>query len=80
MDDGGDGNTEPDGMGVGNFSASLRAERAGGRNGHMYHVTFTADDGQGGSCTSTVRVGVPKSQGKKGSPVDDGALFDSTVF
>jgi hypothetical protein len=80
VDDGGDGSSAPDGVGVGNSFASLRAERAGDGNGRVYHVSFTADDGQGGSCQGEVRVGVPKSRGKEGSPVDDGALHDSTVF
>ena len=79
VDSTGDGSFAPDGMGVGTSSAELRAERDGGGNGRVYHVGFTAEDGQGGSCTGEVLVGVPKNKGKKGAPVDDGALFDSTV-
>jgi len=75
----GDGNHEPDGTGVGTPSAAVRAERAGGGNGRVYHMSFTAEDGYGGSCTGVVLVGVPKSEGSKGGPVDDGALYDSTV-
>lgn len=30
-------------------------------------------------CTGSVTVGVPKSQGKSGGPVDPGALYDSTL-
>lgn len=69
----------PDGQGVGTSTASVRAERDGGGNGRFYHIGFTASDGQGGSCTGTVRVVVPKSQGKSDSPVDGGALYDSTI-
>jgi hypothetical protein len=75
----GDGNTSPDGQGIGTSSAEVRAERQGSGNGRVYHIGFTADDGKGGTCSGVVLVGVPKSQGKKGGPVDDGALFNSTV-
>lgn len=75
----GSGNTSPDGGGIGTSTAQVRAERAGGGNGRVYHIGFTADDGNGGSCTGAVQVSVPKSQGANGAAVDDGALFDSTV-
>ncbi len=76
----GDGDTAPDGAGVGTSTAQVRAERAGSGNGRVYHIDFTADDGNGGQCSGAVLVGVPKSQGKNGAPVDDGALFDSTIL
>ena len=73
------GNTGPDGQGAGTATAEVRAERVGeGGNGRVYHVGFTADDGHGGACSGEVLVGVPVS--KKDTPVDDGALFDSTVL
>jgi hypothetical protein len=75
----GDGNTSPDGKGVGSSAASVRAERQGSGNGRVYHIAFTANDGNGGTCSGEILVGVPKSQGKKGGPVDDGALYDSTA-
>jgi hypothetical protein len=75
----GDGNTSPDGKGIGASSAEVRAERQGSGNGRVYHIGFTADDGKGGTCSGVVLVGVPKSMGKKGGPVDDGALYDSTI-
>ena len=73
----GDGNTEPDGTGVGTDLAEVRAERDGAGNGRFYHIFFTADDGHGGSCADEVLVAVPKSQSKKDAPIDDGPLFDS---
>lgn len=79
VDDAGDGSTAPDGAGIGSDTAEVRAERAGGGNGRYYHISFTADDGNGGSCTGTVQVSVPSSQGKKGAAVDDGPLYDSTA-
>jgi hypothetical protein len=72
----GSGNTTPDGQGVGTVTAQVRAERAGGGNGRVYHIRFTANDGQGGSCSGEVLVGVPHSN--NGTAVDDGALYDST--
>jgi hypothetical protein len=75
----GDGNTKPDGVGVGSPFANVRAERDGSGNGRVYHIGFTADDGIGGVCTGEVHVGVPKSMGKNVYPVDNGALYDSTA-
>jgi hypothetical protein len=75
----GDGNTSPDGTGINTSSAGVRAEREGSGNGRVYHIGFTANDGKGGTCSGEVRVGVPKSMGKKGGPVDNGALYDSTM-
>ena len=76
----GDGNTAPDGKGVGESRALVRAERQGSGNGRVYHIAFTADDGKGGTCSAEALVGVPKSMGKKHRiPFDDGALYDSTV-
>jgi hypothetical protein len=78
VDGNGDGSFTPDARGVGVSSAQLRAERAGGGNGRVYHVFFSAIDAFGGSCQGEVLVGVPNSQGESTAPVDDGALFDST--
>jgi hypothetical protein len=80
----GDGSFTPDGNGVGTDTAEVRAERSGSKkvpgNGRVYHIGFTAEDGNGGSCSGEVLVGVPHDQGKKGAtPVDDGALYDSTI-
>ena len=84
VDGTGDGRHTPDGQGVGTSTAEVRAERVGvGRaeigNGRFYHISYTADDGHGGSCSDVVRVGVPHDQGKNHILVDDGPLFDSTV-
>ena len=53
-------------------------KRDGGGNGRVYHISFTASDDHSNSCSGEVLVGVPKNQGNKGAPVDDGALYDST--
>lgn len=74
----GSGDTSPDGNGVGTPTAQVRAERAGNGDGRVYHIAFTADDGNGGTCEGTVLVSVPKSQGKNGAAVDGGVLYDST--
>ena len=69
---------EADGQGIGTSTAELRAERIDEGNGRVYHIGFTASDGNGGTCSGTVQVSVPKSMGKNGTAVDDGPLYDST--
>lgn len=77
----GDGNFIPDGEIIGAGTAKVRAERGGTRNvpgkGRFYHIGYTADDGRGGSCSGEVTVAVPHNLVTV--PVDDGALYDSTV-
>ncbi|HEX7838513.1 MAG TPA: PKD domain-containing protein [Kofleriaceae bacterium] len=79
----GDGNTCPDGRGVGGSTASVRVERTGDPNvpgdGRVYHIAFTASDGRGGTCTGEVTTCVPHDQRPGHACVDEGALFDSTV-
>jgi CSLREA domain-containing protein len=72
----GSGDTSPDATGLGTAAPAVRAERDGGGDGRVYHITFTAT-AIGGTCTGTVTVGVPHNPGTKG-PVDQGALYDST--
>lgn len=79
VDSTGDGKTAPDGEGVGTSNALVRAERDGAGDGRVYHIAFTADDGNGGSSTGEVLVSVLKSMGKSGGAVDGGALYDSTI-
>jgi streptogramin lyase len=78
----GDGNTAPDGTGVGTSTAKVRAERAGTPkapgDGRVYHVSFSVADGQGGTCTGTAKVSVPHDQ-RGAAAVDGGPLYDSTV-
>lgn len=73
----GDGDSGPDGFGVGTGQPQVRAERAGTGNGRVYVISFRAEDGQGGSCTGLVKVSVPHDKGK-GEAVDDGQSYDST--
>lgn len=75
----GDGDTSPDGFGVGTSQAQIRSERSGKGSGRMYAITFTAIDGKDGECTGIVHVGVPHDQGKGANPIDDGQNYDSTV-
>ncbi|HKQ97731.1 MAG TPA: DUF4215 domain-containing protein [Candidatus Polarisedimenticolia bacterium] len=78
----GDGNTCADADGIGTGSARVRAERTGTPkvpgDGRVYHVAFTADDGQGGQCQGVVTVCVPHDQRPGHLCVDQGALYDST--
>lgn len=72
----GDGDQSPDGAGVGTDTAQVRAERSGLGDGRVYAISFTADDGNGGTCTGTVNVGVPHDV--KDNPFDSGQVHDST--
>lgn len=73
----GAGNTSPDASGVGTGSASVRAERSGKGDGRVYEIHFLADDGKGGTCLGSARVGVPHS--KSCEAVDSGQAYDSTI-
>jgi hypothetical protein len=73
----GDGDTSPDAVLQGD-KVLLRAERSGSGNGRVYRVSFTADDGHGGSCPGAVMVCVPHDR-KPGTCVDDGQRYDSTL-
>ena len=77
VDGPGAGQTCPDAVGVGTAVALVRAERSGGADGRVYHVSFRADDGHGGQCEGTVTVCVPLQRTDPGC-VDEGNLFDST--
>lgn len=72
------GNTSPDATLT---PLAVRAERNGNPktpgNGRVYHIGFTASDGQGGSCTGMVMVCVPHDQGQGKACIDEGALFNS---
>jgi hypothetical protein len=73
----GNGNTSPDAV-IQAGAASVRAERSGNGNGRVYRISFTADDGKGSSCSGAVTVGVPHSQKKGLTAIDDGPLYTST--
>ncbi len=75
----GSGQHSPDGRGIGSGIAEVRAERDQNGNGRVYHIFFTASDGFGGMCSGEVLVGVPSDQGGQTEPIDDGALYDSTI-
>lgn len=79
VDGKGDGETSPDGAGVGSSTAQVRAERAEHGDGRVYHILFTATDGQGGSSSGEILVAVPRNRSCSGDAVDGGALFDSMV-
>jgi hypothetical protein len=74
---GGSVGTCPDADGVGTAHARVRAERSGGGDGRVYHLSVRATDGRGGRCTTTVAVCVPHDEGHGGRCVDQGPLFNS---
>jgi hypothetical protein len=76
---GGDGNTAPDGMGIGTNTASVRAERQGKGNGRVYEISFTATDSVGEECTGAVQVCVPHDQRPRHECINDGQNYDSTI-
>lgn len=71
----GDGDTSPDAF-ILDGKAFLRAERSGKGNGRVYRVAFTAIDQYGQSCSGSVSVPVPESEGGPAA-VDDGQKYDS---
>jgi hypothetical protein len=73
----GDGNTCPDGTGIGTDTAQIRSERTGLGDGRVYRILFTADDGRGATCTGVVGICVPHDQAHLECG-DEGALYDST--
>lgn len=76
----GDGDTAPDGAGIGTSTAQVRVERSGiAVDGRLYFISFTATDTSGQSCTGTVTVGVPHDKGQHNMPVDNGQRYDSTA-
>jgi hypothetical protein len=70
----GDGNTGPDAI-IDGEQVQLRSERAGGGNGRVYSIYFTADDGVD-QCTGSVSVSVPHN--RKDNAIDDGQNFDAS--
>ena len=78
----GDGNTPIDGFGVGTPVAQVRRERSGSKrvpgDGRMYYINFTGTDAEGGTCTGTVRVGVPHDMGQDNAIGAGGPIYNST--
>lgn len=81
LDTYGDGTFIPDGYGLGELTAYVRAERSGTwkvpGDGRVYHITFQATDPYGATCEATLQVGVPHD--KHDTPVDGGPLYASTL-
>lgn len=69
---------EVDAGGLGTDTASVRAERSGLGNGRVYEISFTASDGEGGSCAGSVTVCVPHDQSEECECVDDGQNYNAT--
>lgn len=71
----GDGDTCPDAI---LSPLQVRAERAGSGDGRVYRIDFTADDGNGGTCSGTVNVSVPHDQSGTAAEESSGS-FNSLV-
>lgn len=61
----------------GDAAGSIQHYSVTARDGRVYHVSFSASDGQGGSCTGAATIGVPHDMSPKGGPIDEGSLYDS---
>ena len=75
VNDLGDGNTSPDGEIVDDSTVKVRAERSGLGDGRVYVIDYEISDGTD-SCIGSVSVGVPHD--KKDTPMDSGAIYDSS--
>lgn len=73
----GDGDTSPDAILGTGANLQVRAERSGSGDGRVYRITFQAADGKGGTCNTTVTVGVPHSN--NGTPIDSGGNYNSLL-
>lgn len=69
----GDGDKSPDAT---LEPLQVRSERSGTGDGRVYVISYTLDDGNGGSCEGSVTIGVPHSVKKPA--VDSVIRFDST--
>jgi hypothetical protein len=75
-----DGNTSPDATVGSNGAFQVRAERSGLGDGRVYAIAFSASDGEGGSCSDTLLVGVPHDQGGGSTPIDSAPpMFNSLL-
>lgn len=68
---------EPDARGVGTARPSVRADRMSSGDGRVYHLTFTASDPEGATCSGRVTVCVPVDPSRP-TCRDGGARFDSS--
>jgi hypothetical protein len=68
---------EPDARGVGTTRPSVRADRMSSGDGRVYHLTFTASDPEGSTCSGRVTVCVPVDPNRPACR-DGGARFVST--
>lgn len=75
LDGVGDGDTSPDAQrGQAPHEVLVRAERQGPGDGRVYRISFTGDDGKGGTCQGTVTVAVPHD---RPDAVDSGLVVNS---
>jgi hypothetical protein len=68
---------EPDARGVGTVRPSIRADRMSSGDGRVYHLTFTASDPEGATCSGRVTVCVPVDSNRP-TCRDGGARFVSS--
>jgi len=71
----GDGDKSPDAT---LSPLQVRSERSGTGDGRVYEISYALSDGNGGSCTGTVKVSVPHDVAHP-LAVNSGTTFDSTL-
>jgi cysteine-rich repeat protein len=64
------GDKSPDAKINADSTVAIRVERDAMNDGRVYRIGFTADDGNGGTCSGTVRTCVPHDQGQGNDCVD----------
>ena len=69
----------PDASGIDTATARVRADRNGGGDGRVYHLSFTATDIEGASCSSTATVCVPHDRRRGVTCGDGGDQIDSVL-
>ncbi len=79
VNESGSGNTCPDAIIDGDDTAMIRSERAGGLDGRVYRLNFSATDGNGGSCSGTVSVCIPHEDATVPTCIEQPEEYDSTV-
>ena len=74
----GSGNHCPDAVISGEL-LQVRSERSGRLNGRVYHVSFSAEDTVGATCSGTVAICMPHEESETPTCVEEPEQHDSTV-
>ena len=74
----GDGDAAPDAVAARSANqVFVRAERSGTGDGRVYMIEYVASDGEGVSCSGSLRVAAPHDQRARAQAIDSGQTVDS---